>query len=108
MASTPRFCLLEFSYTKLAGYNATLNPPPGIRNGFCYVLNIPGLGHELTPGYKKNLLQSIPGRLTRPHHQDKRQHPPRKSLFDHLVDWMPFEPCFHAVIDFVASVDAQP
>jgi galactonate dehydratase len=57
MMSTPNFFRLEIAYSELPRYQAALTPPVDVRDGFMYVSDRPGLGHELRSDY---LADAIP------------------------------------------------
>ncbi len=47
MMSTPNFYRLEIAYSELEDYNRALTPPLDVHDGFFFVSDRPGLGHEL-------------------------------------------------------------
>jgi len=51
MLSTPNFFRLEIAYSELEVYQQVMEPVFDVRNGFFYVSNRPGLGHELRQDY---------------------------------------------------------
>ncbi len=57
MMTTPNFFRLEIAYSELPRYQEALTPPLDVRDGFMYVSDRPGLGHDLSPEY---LSQAIP------------------------------------------------
>lgn len=57
MMSTPNFFRLEIAYSELPRYQEALTPPLDMRDGFMYVSDRPGLGHDLRAEY---LAQAIP------------------------------------------------
>ncbi len=57
MMTTPNFFRLEIAYSELPHYQAAMTPPFDIRNGYFYVSDRPGLGHDLREDY---IGQAIP------------------------------------------------
>ncbi|MBV8716006.1 MAG: mandelate racemase/muconate lactonizing enzyme family protein [Chloroflexi bacterium] len=51
MLSCPNFFRLEIAYSELAVYQTVVEPPFDVREGYCYVSDRPGLGHELREDY---------------------------------------------------------
>lgn len=57
MMSTPNFFRLEIAYSELRHYNEAVTPAFDVRDGYFYVSDRPGLGHNLREEY---LSQAIP------------------------------------------------
>jgi len=57
MMTTPNFFRLEIAYSELARYQEALTPALDVRDGYMYVSDRPGLGHDLREDY---LSQAIP------------------------------------------------
>jgi len=57
MVTTPNFFRLEIAYSELPQYQKALTPSLDMRNGYMYVSDRPGLGHDLRDDY---LSQAIP------------------------------------------------
>jgi galactonate dehydratase len=51
MMTVPNFYRLEIAYSELDLYNQALEPPLDVRQGYFYVSDRPGLGHELREDY---------------------------------------------------------
>ncbi len=51
MMTVPNFYRLEIAYSELGLYNQALEPPLDVRQGYFYVSDRPGLGHELREDY---------------------------------------------------------
>lgn len=51
MMSTPNFYRLEIAYSELEDYNRALTPPLDVHDGFFFVSDRPGLGHDLNMDY---------------------------------------------------------
>ena len=57
MTATSHFYRLEIAYSELEQYNRALTPELDVRDGYYFVSDRPGLGHELREDY---LAQAIP------------------------------------------------
>ncbi|MGH2371522.1 MAG: enolase C-terminal domain-like protein, partial [Chloroflexota bacterium] len=51
MMATSNFYRLEIAYSELDQYNRAMTPPLDVRNGYFYVSDRPGLGHDLREDY---------------------------------------------------------
>ena len=51
MMSTPNFYRLEIAYSELADYNKALTPALDVHDGFFFVSDRPGIGHDLNMDY---------------------------------------------------------
>jgi galactonate dehydratase len=51
MMAVPNFYRLEIAYSELPIYNEALDPPLDVRDGYFYVSDRPGLGHEFNEKY---------------------------------------------------------